>query len=327
MKREEAIARGVSVNETKHSMKRRYPCHNYSRKGTYMLTLVVESRLPLLGELVLSSAVAPVKPHVTLSELGTTILNEEISKISHYYPMVRVWKVCVMPDHLHMILRVEEDLPKDKHLGHVICGFKVGCNRAYWKIHNMTTPPKKPLFEKGYNDKILMHDGQLDKWKAYLDDNPRRLYIKHQNPCLFTVLHDMEVAGRKCQIVGNQFLLNIPDKVAVIVHRRYTEQEYARLCDEWLSCGERGGVLVSAAIAPKERSVLREAMNRGHRIILLRENGFPKLYKPAGESFDACAEGLLLQVSPWDYHMEKRTITRDQCLELNTLAERIAGLE
>lgn len=33
----------------------------------------------------------------------------------------------------------------------------------------------------------------------------------------------------------------------------------------------------------------REAMNCGYNIILLRENGFPKLYKPEGEAFDACA--------------------------------------
>ena len=119
-------------------------------------------------------------------------------------------------------------------------------------------------------------------------------------------------------------MLDIPDKVAVIVHRRYTDEENARLREEWLRCGERGGVLVSAAISPKEKEVLREAMDRGYRIILLRENGFPKMYKPAGESFDACSEGLLLQISPWGFHMEKRIISRVQCLELNEMAERIA---
>ena len=125
-------------------------------------------------------------------------------------------------------------------------------------------------------------------------------------------------------MVGNSFLLDIPDKVAVIVHRRYTDEEIALLRKEWLECGERGGVLVSAAISPKEKAILREAMNRGYRIILLRENGFPKLYKPAGEAFDACAQGLLLQISPWEFHFDKRVITRAQCLHLNALAERIA---
>lgn len=66
-------------------------------------------------------------------------------------------------------------------------------------------------------------------------------------------------------------------------------------------------------------------MNRGYRIILLRENGFPPLYKPSGESFDAYAAGLLLQISPWQYHMEQKTITRAQCLHLNALAEKIAS--
>ena len=125
--------------------------------------------------------------------------------------------------------------------------------------------------------------------------------------------------------MGNRFLLNIPDKVAVIVHRRYSDAEIGKLRGEWLECGERGGVLVSAAISPKEKEIMREAMNRGYNIILLRENGFPKLYKPSVEAFDACAKGLLLQISPWDFHYEKRVITRTQCLYLNSMAERIVG--
>ena len=51
MTREEAIAAGMEVRETKHSMKRRPSWHNYSRKGTYMLTLVVKERLTLFGTL------------------------------------------------------------------------------------------------------------------------------------------------------------------------------------------------------------------------------------------------------------------------------------
>lgn len=151
------------------------------------------------------------------------------------------------------------------------------------------------------------------------------MLVKRHNPELFTVLHDMEIAEHQCQVVGNRFLLDIPDKIAVIVHRRYTDEENAQRKEEWLACGERGGVLVSAASSPKEKAVLREAMNHGYRIVLLRENGFPKLYKPSGEAFDACAQGLLLQISPWEYHMEKKVITRAQCLELNAMAESIAG--
>ena len=426
MERDEAIARGLEVRETRHSMKRRSPWHDYHEKGTYMLTLVVEGRMPLLGRLEGRVNARPGDgdaPKVVLSELGTAIVKEEIPKIHRYYPQVEVWKVCIMPDHVHLIVRVKEDLrgyqameslgtearggqtsaetmenaaaltseenaaaltseekaaaltsqenaaaltseekaaaltsqenaaaltSEEKaaaltsekkadsmgmtakrgkemdSLGMVVKGFKLGCNRAYRRIYGMKKMTGKGLFELGYNDKLLLHEGQLKRWKKYLDDNPRRLMVKRMNPELFTVMQNKVVAGRRCQMVGNCFLLDIPDKVAVIVHRRYSEEDLCRLRKEWLACGERGGVLVSAAISIKEKEVLREAMNRGYRIVLLRENGFPRLYKPCGESFDACSEGLLLQISPWEYHMEKKTITREECLELNEMAERIA---
>ena len=372
MDRDEAIARGLRVHETQHSMKRRSPWHDYHGRGTYMLTLVVEGRMPLLGKLWGRVDARPGDgdaPKVMLSELGIAIAKEEIPKIHKYYPLVEVWRVCIMPDHIHLIVRVKEDLrggqameslgtearggqasalakganlalageneagsigmtaKREKEmgsLGMVIKGFKMGCNKAYWRIYGMNTTARKGLFELGYNDKVLLHERQLEGWKKYLDDNPRRLMVKRMNPGLFTVMQNKEVVGRRCQMVGNCFLLDIPDKVAVVVHRRYSEGDLRRLREEWLACGERGGVLVSAAISTKEKEVLREAMNRGYRIVLLRENGFPRLYKPCGESFYACSEGLLLQISPWDYHMEKKTITREQCLELNEMAERIA---
>jgi hypothetical protein len=48
------------------------------------------------------------------------------------------------------------------------------------------------------------------------------------------------------------------------------------------------------------------------------------LYKPAGESFEACSEGRLLQISPWEHHLGRRIISREQCLQLNRLAALIA---
>lgn len=363
--REEALAAGVKVAETQHNMKRRKPWHNYRRKGTYMLTLVVEGRHPVLGRL--------VDAHVELTELGKAILDEEQQKISFYYKMVEIWKLCIMPDHIHMIVRVKEDMPEGKHLGDVVRGFKVGCTRAWWRLSGMmpagdsaggvdkgdaaggvdngetagmrpagdtaggdgrsgalTTPAVSPagkdlpvLFEAGYNDLILLEDGQLDNWIHYLEDNPRRLAIKRLHPDYFTTMNYVDIGEWHCQTVGNRFLLDIPQKVAVIVHSAYTDKDYADYKQKWLACGEAGGILVSAAIAPREKEVMREAMNRGYRIILVRENGFPSLYKPSGESFDACSKGQLLQVSPWEYHMEKRCISREQCLMLNRLVEEI----
>ena len=96
MDRDEVIARGLEAHDTRHSMKRRSPWHNYHGRGTYMLTLVVDGRLPLLGKLEGRVDARPGDgdaPKVMLSELGTAIVTEEIPKINRYYPQVEVWKV------------------------------------------------------------------------------------------------------------------------------------------------------------------------------------------------------------------------------------------
>ena len=349
---------GVAVAEPHHVMTRRMAWHDYSSVGTYMLTLVVSGRQPLLG--VLCGTVDEAR--IELTPLGKAILNGEVNKIPKYYPMVEVWKVCVMPDHIHMILRVKEPMPGKKHLGHVVSGFKAGCSQAWWRLQDEGKPagepagtgaaPKAPvpapvpdgspsgsssgspsgsssgvaflrpvLFEKGYCDKILLRDGQLDNWKRYLDDNPRRLAVKRQQPAFFTVCSEVRIGEWNCQMIGNRFLLDIPDKCAIIVHRAYTDTEFLTLRQEWLACGEAGGVLVGTGIAPREKQVMREALDRGYRIILLREHGFPPLYKPSGRAFDACAAEQLLMVSPWPFHMERRVVSREQCLLLNRMAE------
>ena len=69
-----------------------------------------------------------------MSALGKAIYEREVLKISAYYPMVEVWKLCVMPDHIHMIVQVKEDLPEGKHLGQIVRGFKTGCSRAGWAL-------------------------------------------------------------------------------------------------------------------------------------------------------------------------------------------------
>jgi hypothetical protein len=330
-----------------------------------MLTLVVEGRKPVFGRVLGDGFAAEgtaEAPRVELTKLGEAVRDVEIKKISAFYPMVEVWKLCIMPDHLHLIVRVKEDMPAGKHLGQVVRGFKTGCSRAWWGMtpcgeaqgtraeareagagaHGAAwgagakgglVPDGSPsgearrpvLFERGYCDKILLKEGQLENWKRYLDDNPRRLAVKRQCPQYFTVVHEVKMGEWDCQMVGNRYLLSYPEKAAVVVHRAYTDEEYAKLKQQWLSLGENGGVLVSAAVATREKEVMREAMNRGYRLIVLRENGFPPLYKPSGESFEACSCGNLLQISPWEYHTDRRIISREQCLKLNRLAEEIAA--
>ncbi len=117
-----------------------------------MVTIVAEGRMPVFGHLE-GSALATKRqdraawvhekdaPHIVLSELGRRVFEEEVPKISRFYPQVEVWRIAMMPDHIHLLLRVKEPLPEGKHLGQVVRGFKTGCTRAWWALQDADRQP------------------------------------------------------------------------------------------------------------------------------------------------------------------------------------------
>ncbi len=92
-----------------------------------------------------------------------------------------------------------------------------------------------------------------------------------------------------------------------------------------MEAARHGAVLVSPAISPGEKQVMRTAFDAGFSTIVLMENGFTTMSKPKGELFDACANGRLLMLSPWEHHNEKRAINATQCTQLNLMAIEICS--
>lgn len=99
-----------------------------------MLTLVVRDRQPLLCTI--EEDESGVRAVVT--ETGRAVL-EETEHITEIYPQIRILCRQIMPDHLHLLLFVEEALPV--HLGKVVRGYKTGTNRAYGRILSASKVP------------------------------------------------------------------------------------------------------------------------------------------------------------------------------------------
>ncbi|MBQ3731312.1 MAG: hypothetical protein II905_06155, partial [Muribaculaceae bacterium] len=206
------------------------------------------------------------------------------------------------------------------HLGKVINGFKVGCNRAY---RELVKGDLTGLWEDGYNDIILDQEGQLQRMKRYILDNPRRLAIKRTHPDLFQVQRNIKAGGFTFAALGNVFLLDAPCLMQVQCTRKLTTQQIHDTVQQFLSHAQNGAVLVSPSISPGEKAVMKAAFEHGFPVIVLQENGFAPLAKPGGRRFNACAEGRLLLLAPWEHHNDKRVIKRSQCLDLNEMARTI----
>lgn len=401
MDKETYKKRQAFAGETKPSMNRRRVGQDYQGRQFYMVTLVVQDRRPLFGEIVgealpllsqradksdFEKVVHQVKVEIRLSQLGERVRSNFLS-IGSRYKEVEVIALQMMPDHLHGILFVREHMQHT--LGQIISGFKSGCNKDYRELilglapsapavssssalpSSPTAPsvpsssavpsssvscvvamprqtqpqphatpsqlsrPRPPrsaydrerglLFASGYNDRILFHANQLEAWKNYLADNPRRLYLKRTFSHLLSPHFDVQVAGYTFSAIGNLDLLKAPRRLQVRVSRRCTPTQIQEEVSRYLAAARDGAVLVSPAISPGEKAVMRAAFDASLPVIVLVENGFTPLSKPDGEQFYACSAGRLLMLAPWPYHNEHRTITAAQCQALNLMATAICA--
>ena len=93
--------------------------------GIYHVTMVVPSRGPLLGKLVIPDN-DPERAYVERKEMGDKLVDEVLG-IHNYYPQTRILQYCGMPDHIHFILHVWQ--PLDKTFNSVIRGFWQGAKK------------------------------------------------------------------------------------------------------------------------------------------------------------------------------------------------------
>lgn len=325
MKKETYLKQQKFAGEKKPSMKRRFVGHDYTKRGIYMLTMAVEGRRPLFGRVYGSSDNARIE-----LELGCAV-RDEWWNIPTYYPQVKVFELQMMPDHLHGILFVSE--PLSCGLSGVVRGFKTGCGRAYRRLiaplsvateSQQTIKGSHPkhglLFEPGYNDLVLRTDDEYQRWKHYLRDNPRRLLMRRERPELLRPFFNLRMGSYNYNGIGNLELLKAPKRLAVRVSRRLIAEQLEAEVARYVEAAQSGAVLISPAISPGEKRVMRQAFDQHLPTIVVLRNGFTPMSKPQGEQFDACAQGLLLMLSAWEHTNERITLTGSDCQQMNLMA-------
>lgn len=147
----------------------RLPGWDYSWPGVYAVTICVQGRDRCLGEI--------LGDDVALSPFGA-IVAEEWQAIPRMHPQVILDEWIVMPDHLHGILVFEgkERLNARcaESLGKVVGQFK---QRATKGIRARRRP--EFAWQDRYFDQILRDDENLQRYRAYIRENPTRWRLEN----------------------------------------------------------------------------------------------------------------------------------------------------
>lgn len=293
----------------------RAPWHDYQSCCIYMVTINKAPGVENFGILAGDTQI-PIgntgSPFISSSPIGTSI-KAIIRNFRDIEPAARILQYALMPDHLHLLIHIEERT--EKTLGQIMAQFKTAVNNKAGMDH---------VFDNGFNDQILKPGRKLDVLFKYLQQNPYRLAVRRNHPKYFQRLSTLSIGGRCCQAYGNIQLLDNPFKEQVVIHRADSVEKRERNRQLWLYTAANGGVLVSPFISPDEKLIRKEAETFNGSFILITHEPFGERYKPTGHNFDLCNAGRLLLISPLGLP-DKHKITRQQALFLNQIAATIAS--
>lgn len=261
----------------------RAPWHDYRLKAKYMITLKKSVDVPSFGEISLSSQ----DGSLLLSNTGTIVKNT-LPYLHTVCEDIRLWQYIVMPDHIHILIKVEKEL--DEPLGNYIARLKTETNRRCGI----------QIYDPGFNDQIITPQRSLDAIFKYIKDNPRRLAVRLANPEYFRRVNEVMIAGKKCQVYGNLQLLYNPFKKQVVCHRKDTHAVKERNIIHCLYNAANGGVLVSPFISRDEKAIRKAAEAMDGKIILISNHKLGEREKPAVHDFELCEQGRMLIIMPHD---------------------------
>ena len=228
------------------------------------------------------------------------------------------------------------------------------------KIPSDASTGRPPLFSYGYVDVMPLKEGQLERQREYIRNNPRYRLMRQQHPKWLvaqraSVATSLTLPALKgylqrecgatqfntdkwemlqqrlltennaivCDSYGNSQLLSAR-LLPVVCHRKDVplfQQQKARC----LAAAASGAILVSARIAKGEQDIINSIMQQGYPVVTVEDNGFPSLYHPSEHRMDLCLANKLLIVTPWLYAYRRvgDTISVAECKAMNCVVQSI----
>ncbi len=295
----------------------RFPGRDYRIPAFYLITMTALGRKPLFGG---------CKDNRTILNADGRLVDTLWRRMATDYPHIEVRDLVIMPDHLHGIVRVTKPMPKP--VGVPLRAFKSQVTSAMRQRYGN---PALKIWIPGYHDWAVWRRGSLAAYTRYIRDNPRRFCLKRQHPDLFTRInrlrHPRLPPDETWSGYGNLFLLDKPEHHALRVSRNITAHQLDAMRTDILEQVQSGCVLVSPFISPGEKNIARAALDVGGSVILMKPDGFDRVFRPYGRYFDLCAQGRLLILACRPPATTPAPITRALCLAMNRWCETIATKE
>ncbi len=136
---------------------------DYSAPHAYFITICTKDRVPLLGNIVGASSARP--PYCDLSPYGYAV-KQAVLCITDHYPAVVNEKYVIMPNHLHLLLRICADEHGRALLAPTISHIIQHLKGVVTKELGFS------IWQKSFHDHIVRNEHDYQMIWQYIDNNP-----------------------------------------------------------------------------------------------------------------------------------------------------------
>lgn len=150
--------------------KNRLPGYDYGHAGVYFVTCCTQGRKACLWDV--GEHTSREGEPLPLSAYGW-IVNDAIKKIPEHYPAVSVDKYVVMPNHLHIILRIHTNGSKKR-----TPTIATVMNQMKGRV---TKQIGTSIWQKSYHDHVIRNEEDYREIWTYIDINP----LKWEMDCFY----------------------------------------------------------------------------------------------------------------------------------------------
>ncbi len=136
--------------------------YDYGREGAYFITICSYEREYLFSEIASTEG-------VRLSNIGM-VIDREIQQLLTRYPAISIDKHVIMPNHVHLILFVNET-PTPLKVGDVIGALKSLTTK---RANEIECVPGRKIWQFRFHDHIIRNEEEYRKIWDYIDTNPQK---------------------------------------------------------------------------------------------------------------------------------------------------------
>lgn len=163
--------------------------YDYQKPGSYFVTICVQNRRCLFGEMTVGAGPC-ARPEIVLNDIGRMV-QSVWNQMPEHYSGVDIDSFIVMPNHIHGIVTIKSSpgqprgvaptvalsLPQIVHRfkSFTTAQYRTGVTQNQWPSFNGS------LWQRNYYERVIRNEKELFAMREYIQNNPQSWVLDPEN--------------------------------------------------------------------------------------------------------------------------------------------------